>query len=92
MADDLGSLVAKLSADVTDLKKGLLEGKQQLASFQSLVETAGAKVKEILSFAGISLGLYGIISELKQFGASVLEVGGKVEVLRAAMYAIGQHY
>lgn len=92
MSEDLGALVAKLTADVTDLKKGLSEGRQQLASFQSVVETAGAKVSKVLAFAGISLGLYEVASKLKEFGASVLEVGQKSEVLRGAMYAIGRHY
>ena len=89
---ELGTLVVKLGADLTDLKKGLLEGKAQLAGFQQVVESAGRKVKEALAFAGISVGLYELFSQLKQFGASILDVGGKSEILRASMYALGQHY
>ena len=92
MADDLGALVGKLAADVTDLKKGLQQGRQEFTSFQNLIETGAAKIKSVLAFAGISLGLYALASEVKEFGASILDVGGKSEVLRAAMYAIGQYY
>ncbi len=92
MADDLGALVAKLAADVTDLKKGLQQGRQEFTSFQNLIETGAAKIKSVLAFAGISLGLYALASEVKAFGASILETGQKSEVLRGAMYAIGQYY
>lgn len=92
MADDLGSLIAKLACDITDLKKGLLEGKGELAGFRQLAEEAGKKVKEALAFVGISLGLYEIISKLKEFSSSVLEVGGKAEILRASADAIGRNF
>ncbi|MFA4904474.1 MAG: hypothetical protein WC600_17205 [Desulfobaccales bacterium] len=92
MAIDLGSLVAKLVCDVTDLKKGLLEGKADLAGFRQLAEEAGKKVKDVLAFAGISLGIYEVLSKLKEFGREVLEVGSKTEVLRASARTIGSYY
>jgi len=92
MADDLGSLIAKLGVDVTDLKQGLMEGRQQLASFQGVAESFGQRIKEVLSFAGISLGLYEIVSQLKQFASSILEIGGKSELLRISAEALGRYY
>lgn len=92
MADELGTLVAKLGADLTDLKRGLLEGKAQLAGFQQVVEDAGAKVRQVLAFAGVGVGIYELVSKLKEFGREILDIGAKNEVLRASMYAIGQHY
>lgn len=92
MAYDLGILVAKLGADLTDLKHGLLEGKAQLAGFQQVMEDGAAKVRQVLAFVGIGVGIYEIVSKLKEFGREVLDVGAKNELLRASMYAIGQHY
>ena len=88
----LGSLVAKLGADITDLKKGLLEGKSELSAFKGVVETTAANVKSLLQFAGLSLGFYALISQAKQFGDSILELGAKTEVLRAAALGLAQHY
>ena len=51
MAEDLGALVAKLQADVSDLKKGLRESRQELSSFKTMAQDAGAKVKQALQFA-----------------------------------------
>jgi hypothetical protein len=89
---ELGSLVARLAADLTDLKRGLLEGKQQLSGLKDFTEQTVHQVKELLKFAGISLGLYEIISQVKEFGRSILEEGSKMEVLRASMYALGQNF
>jgi DNA-binding transcriptional ArsR family regulator len=93
MADDsLGSLVAKLVADVTDLKKGLLDGKGELAGFKTYVSDTVSQVKGLLKFAGVSLGFYELISQAKEFGKAILEEGGKVELLRASADAIANYY
>jgi hypothetical protein len=92
MSEDLGVLVAKLQADVSDLKKGLRESREELSSFKQLAVDTGAKVKQALAFVGVATGLYEIISQVKEFGREILLEGGKVEVLKGAMYALGQHY
>lgn len=93
MADQgLGSLVARLAADLTDLKRGLLEGKAQLAGFQQFVEEASGKVKKLLALGGISLGLYELVSQAREFGRSILEEGAKIEVLKASAAAVGRYY
>ena len=89
---DLGVYVAKLGADLHDLKSGLQLGRQDFQSFQGMIESGAAKVRQVLSFAGISLGLYALISQAKEFGKSILEEGGKVEVLRGAADSIANYY
>ena len=92
MSDDLGVYIAKLGADITGLRQGLLEGRTQFAGFQQVIETGAAKIKSVLAFAGITLGFGVLISQAKEFGRAILEEGGKVEVLRASADAIANYY
>jgi hypothetical protein len=90
--EELGSLIAKLGADVSELKAGLAEGRQQLGSFQQVAQQAGQQVRRALEFAGLTLGIGALIYKLREFGASVLEAGAKAEQLRESVYAIGRNY
>jgi hypothetical protein len=92
MADDLGALVAKLQADVSDLKKGLRESREDLRSFRDLAQDAGAKVKQALSFVGVAVGIYEIASALKEFVVSAAMVGARTETLNIAMEQVGKTY
>jgi hypothetical protein len=92
MADDLGSLVVRLAADLADLKAGLLSGKGELSAFKDQVATTVSEVKGLLRFAGISLGLYELIAQAREFGRAILEEGGKVEVLKAAAQSLAAYY
>jgi hypothetical protein len=92
MPEDLGALVAKLAADMSDLKRGLAEGRAEFTSFQSMIESGAAKVKQLLAFAGVAVGIGAAISKIKELGAEILDLGGKSELLRVSAYAIGQHY
>ncbi|MHB8156198.1 MAG: phage tail family protein [Desulfocucumaceae bacterium] len=90
--EDLGSLVAKLAADLTDLKKGLAEGRQQFASFQNFMESGVKQIKSTLSFAGITLGLGVLFSELNSLIGGAIEAGSKLETLKLSAYAVGQNF
>lgn len=68
---ELGSLIARFGADLTDLKKGLQDGKAQLSNFQNAAIDVAGSVKKILAFGGISLGLGKIFSD---FAVSFKEV------------------
>ncbi|MFI5329618.1 MAG: hypothetical protein ACHQ2F_01080 [Desulfobaccales bacterium] len=93
MSDNLlGGLVARLAADLTDLKKGLLDGRNDLAAMRAFTDQTSKAIKDSLKFAGISLGLYELISQAKEFGKSILEEGGKVEVLKASAEALAHYY
>lgn len=94
MADNeaLGSLLSKIVVDLTDMKRDLASGRSEMQSFKSAAADVGASVKKALAFAGVAVGIYEIASALKNFGASVLDTGGRIEVLRGAMYAVGENY
>ena len=93
MADqeDIGVLLSKIAVDVADLKKGLQEGRNELTSFRSMAADVGASVKKALTFAGISLGLYEVLSQIKEFGREAIDTGARVESLRLSAYAFGEN-
>jgi hypothetical protein len=92
MSEDLGTIIAKLTADASDLKRGLAEGRQQLASFQSVVESAGARITQVLAFAGVAVGIYEIASALKEFAVAAAQAGARTETLNIAMEQVGKTY
>jgi hypothetical protein len=91
MAEELGVLVAKLQADVSDLKKGLQDGRTGLKSFQGMAQEAGAQVKRALTFAGVAVGLYEILGKLKEFSREAAMIGARTESLSVAMYQVGKN-
>jgi hypothetical protein len=89
--EDLGVLLSKIALDVSDLKKGLADGKNELNSFKSLAQNVGDQVKKALAFAGIGFGLYEGLVKLKEFAVEVLDVGKKTEILRLSTYVLAQN-
>jgi hypothetical protein len=92
MAEELGILVAKLQADVADLKKGLQDGRKDLSEFKSHAESVGQLVKKALTFAGLTLGIGVILKEIKDLAQGATEAGSKIEQLKLATYATGQNF
>jgi len=92
MAEELGVLVAKLQADVADLKKGLQDGRKELSDFKSQAESVGQLVKKALTFAGLTLGIGVILKEIKDLAQGATEAGSKIEQLKLATYATGQNF
>jgi hypothetical protein len=78
--EDLGSLIAKLGADLSDLKRGLAEGRGQLASFQGMAERAGEKVKQALSFVALGAGLYLALSKIKEGFQAAFQAADEFQV------------
>jgi len=91
MSEELGVLVAKLQADVTDLKKGLVDGRNDLKSFKGMAQEVGAQVKRALTFAGVAVGLYEILGRLKEFSREAAMIGARTESLSVAMYQVGKN-
>lgn len=91
MAENLGALVAKLQADVSDLKKGLRESREDLKSFGAMAKDIGSKVKQALQFAGVAIGIYEIASALKNFAKESAMVGASTETLAVGMEHIGKN-
>ncbi|MDD3492350.1 MAG: hypothetical protein PHZ19_02485 [Candidatus Thermoplasmatota archaeon] len=74
--ENLGVLVAKLQADVAELKKGLQEGRAELNSFRKMAQDAGAKVKQALTFVGLGVGIYelgGLLKNAFQSGVKAVD-------------------
>jgi len=92
MAEELGVLVAKLQADVADLKKGLQDGRKELSDFKTQAESVGQLVKKALTFAGLTLGIGVILKEIKDLAQGAVEAGSKIEQLKLATYATGQNF
>lgn len=92
MSEDLGALVAKLQADVSHLKKGLRESRDELRSFKDLAVSAGAKVKQALTFVGVAAGIYEIAGALKSFIQNAAMTGARTETLQIAMEQVGKTY
>ncbi len=91
MSEELGILVAKLQADVTDLKKGLQDGRNDLKSFKGMAQEVGAQVKRALTFAGVAVGLYEVLGKLKEFSREAAMIGARTESLSVAMYQVGKN-
>jgi hypothetical protein len=90
--EDLGVLLSKIAVDVADLKKGLSEGRSELRNFQSMAQEVGSKVKEALAFVGISIGIYELVSALKEFATEAALTGARTETLQIAATQIGKTY
>lgn len=93
MADqeDLGVLLTKIALDVADLKKGLQEGRNEMQGFKSMASEVGESVKKALAFAGIGVGIYEVLSKIKEFGREAIDTGARVESLRLSAYAFGEN-
>ena len=87
---DLGELLVKLSADIKDLETGLGNAKSELASFKNYAQSFTSSLKNALTFAGIATGLYELLSSLKQFASSSVEVGRQVELMRLGTYGLAE--
>jgi hypothetical protein len=91
MANDLGELLVKLSAEIKGLEAGLSKAKSDLQGFQGYVRSFSDEVKRLLAFAGIVLGLYELASTLKEFASSAALTGARTETLAVAMETIGKN-
>jgi hypothetical protein len=90
MAAELGELLVKLSADIKELETGLNQARTDLSGFQNFAQAFGANIKRALSFAGIAVGVYELLSSFKQFASASIEVGRSVEVMRLATYGLAE--
>lgn len=90
MSQSLGTLIAKLQADVTDLKRGLQTGRQELNEFKSLAQNVGQQVKNALAFAGVTVGIAALGAAVKSFATSVAMTGARTETLEVAMQTVGK--
>jgi hypothetical protein len=87
MAEDLGTLIAKLGADTAELKRGLGEGRQLMVGFGKTAENIASKVKQALSFVGLGVGLYAFVNTAKRGLAEVLRTVDDFEVSIIGMAA-----
>lgn len=90
MSQSLGTLIAKLQADVTDLKRGLQTGRQELNEFKSLAQNVGQQVKNALAFAGVTVSIAALGAAVKSFATSVAMTGARTETLEVAMQTVGK--
>jgi hypothetical protein len=91
MAEDLGTLIAKLGADTAELKRGLSDSRQSLQSFESMAQTAGQRIRQALTFTAAALGIYSLSSALKEFATSSAMVGARTETLSTSMELLGKN-
>ncbi len=89
---DIGVLLSKIALDVSDLKKGLRESRADMQSFKTMAQGVGESVKKALAFAGITLGIYELVSALKDFAKEAALTGARTETLEIAMNKIGETY
>jgi hypothetical protein len=80
MPTELGVMVAKIQADVTDLKKGLRTGRQELSSFKNMAETAGRQVKRALQLVGLGYGIYKTMSLIKRGFSEAIEAANEFDL------------
>ncbi len=94
MADqeDLGVLLSKIAVDVADLKKGLQEGRNEMQSFKTMAQGVGESVKKAFAFAGIAVGIYEVVTALRDFAKDAAMVGARTETLEIAMNQVGKTY
>ena len=90
MAEELGTLIAKLGADITELKTGLAAGRRELSGFKDMATKAGEQIKSALAFAGIAVGIAALANAVKGFAVSVGMTGARTETLQIAMEQIGK--
>ena len=90
MATELGELLVKLSADIKGLETSLNQARTDLSGFQNYAQAFGANIKKALSFAGITVGVYELLSSFKQFASASIEVGRSVELMRLATYGLAE--
>jgi hypothetical protein len=88
---ELGVEIVKLQADLTGLKNGLRQGRQELISFRSMAQETADSVKRALSFAGVAFGLYELTGALKNFLTEAANYGARTEMLQVGMYQIGKN-
>ncbi|MHB9075250.1 MAG: phage tail tape measure protein [Desulfobaccales bacterium] len=89
---DIGVLLSKIALDVTDLKKGLREGREEMQSFKSMAQGVGESVKKAFAFAGIAVGIYEMVSALRDFAKEAAMTGARTETLEIAMNQVGKTY
>jgi hypothetical protein len=92
MANDLGELLVKLSAEIKGLEAGLSQAKSDLQGFQGYVRSFSDEVKSLLTFAGIGIGIYELASSLKEFATTAAMTGARTETLQIAATKIGETY
>lgn len=63
--ESIGVLLSKIAVDLSDLKKGLQEGRSEMQSYKSMAQDVGQSVKSALAFTAGALGIYEIGSALK---------------------------
>ncbi|MEW6657245.1 MAG: hypothetical protein AB1424_01165 [Thermodesulfobacteriota bacterium] len=90
--EDLGVLLAKIAVDVADLKKGLSEGRREMQDFKTMAQGVGESVKKALAFAGISIGIYEVLTGLRDFAKEAALTGARTETLEIAMNQVGKTY
>lgn len=88
----LGVLLSKIVVDVADLKKGLSEGRREMQDFKGMAQGVGEAVKKALTFTGISIGIYEVVSALKDFAKETALYGARTETLEIAAIKIGRSY
>lgn len=91
MAKDIGALETKLIADLGELKRALWEGRDELSNFKEMSQSFAGQIKKALSFVGISVGLYELVSAIKHFVSEAVMTGARTEVLQVAMYQVGEN-
>ena len=94
MADNeaLGVLLSKIVVDLSDMKKNLSEGRREMQGFKDMAQGVGQSVKQALTFAGVSVGIYEIATALKSFAQNAAMVGARTETLEIAMQQVGKTY
>ncbi len=63
--ETLWVLLSKIAVDVTDLKNGLRESREDMQSFKSMAQGVGDSVKSALTFTATALGIYELGSSIK---------------------------
>ncbi len=78
--------------EITGLQGAAQSASGSLGTMQAQAQSLGNMVRTALAFAGITIGLYELAQGVKSFGLSCLESGGRAEILKGSMLALGQVY
>jgi hypothetical protein len=89
---DIGVLLSKIALDVSDLKKGLRESREDMQSFKTMAQGVGESVRKAFAFGGITVGIYELVSALRDFAKEAALTGARTETLEIAMNKIGETY
>ncbi|MFA5381861.1 MAG: hypothetical protein WC356_01760 [Candidatus Micrarchaeia archaeon] len=93
MADqtELALLLSKIVLDLSDLKRDLAQGRSEMQSFKTMAQGVGESVKKAFAFAGVAVGIYEVVTALRDFAKDAAMVGARTETLAVGMELVGKN-